>query len=206
MASWRHCVDLLADSRQPGRCLSESPSTSPQSHPPLCNLRPQDKSQQNSDTGPGKASEQPLGHHEESQQRSHQSESWDTDTEDTPGKEASLCLFGAGWLQVHRELWLWGSPVRNSSVLNPIPLSAHGVPAVSRVWRWSSVVSPAEGAQEGRSREREQTGQNARCWHGWTVKMSLSKCLRRERTHIACLLPVLMWVSPAWEDRPASAV
>lgn len=63
-----------------------------------------------------------LGHHRESQQRSSKLESWNTYTKDTPGKEVNLCRFGAGGIQVYRELWIWGSPVRNSSFLSPIPL------------------------------------------------------------------------------------
>lgn len=138
-ASRGHPVDLLADSRQHGRkgepCwLSESPLHQSfvcsrvelhhiQTHPfTTCVPRTRvNRIQTRVLQRPRTASRMGiLGHHKESQQRSHKPESWDTDTEDTPGKEASLCWFGAGWLQAHRELWIWGSPVRNSSVLSPI--------------------------------------------------------------------------------------
>lgn len=127
-ASWGHFTDLSADSRQHGRKgepgeVSGSPlhqsfaysrvelyHTQPHPWQPA----PPGKVNRNQTWAlwrPWTASKMGiLGHHEESQWRSSKLESWDMYRKDTPGKKVSLCRFGAGWLQAHRELWVWGVP------------------------------------------------------------------------------------------------
>lgn len=97
-----------------------------------------------------------LGHHEASQQRSSKPESWDTYRKDTPGKEVSLCRFGAGQLQAYRHLWIWGSPVRNSSVLSPIPLHSESQLCLALSWAGAKPF-PKLGAYRRRGAERKQT-------------------------------------------------
>jgi hypothetical protein len=97
-----------------------------------------------------------LGHHEEPQQRSSKPESWDTNTKDIPGKEVSLCQFGAGWLQAYRQLWIWGSPVRNSSVLSPIPLHMESQLCLALSWAGAQWSPKLEANRRGGA-ERKQT-------------------------------------------------